>query len=102
MIEETKECHKHGLTKHKAYGKEKKTRCLKCSYDKITEQRRKNKVKLVMHFGGKCIRCGYNKCVDALTFHHRNPEEKEKALQRDGVEEKIPTNAYVRCEIGKI
>lgn len=31
----------------------------------------------------------------------RNPEEKETALQRDGVEEKIPTNAYVRCEIGK-
>lgn len=31
----------------------------------------------------------------------RNPEEKEKALQRDGVEEKIPTNAYVHCEIGK-
>lgn len=24
----------------------------------------------------KCERCGYNKCVGALSFHHRNPEEK--------------------------
>ena len=26
---------------------------------------------------GKCIICGYNKSLHALTFHHRNPEEKE-------------------------
>lgn len=24
--------------------------------------------------------CGYNRCVDALEFHHENPEEKEFKL----------------------
>lgn len=37
-------------------------------------QKRKNQ--LVKMSGGKCLICGYNKCVDALIFHHRNPEEK--------------------------
>lgn len=31
----------------------------------------------VEYLGGKCIICGYNKCLWALEFHHRNPEEKE-------------------------
>lgn len=32
-------------------------------------QRRK-KIHAVNAYGGKCIRCGYNKCIDALEFHH--------------------------------
>jgi hypothetical protein len=27
--------------------------------------------------GGKCQRCGYNRCLAALDFHHINPEDKE-------------------------
>lgn len=26
--------------------------------------------------GGKCCKCGYNKCLAALQFHHRNPKDK--------------------------
>lgn len=26
--------------------------------------------------GGKCIKCGYNKCPRALSFHHRDPSSK--------------------------
>lgn len=26
--------------------------------------------------GNKCEKCGYNRCPQSLTFHHRNPEEK--------------------------
>ena len=26
----------------------------------------------------KCQKCGYDKCAEALDFHHINPEEKEK------------------------
>ena len=26
--------------------------------------------------GGKCQSCGYNKCIRALTFHHRDPSTK--------------------------
>lgn len=32
---------------------------------------------LKLEYGGKCINCGYNKCLDALQFHHIDPAEKE-------------------------
>ena len=41
------------------------------------ERWRNRKVKAVEYLGGKCCKCGYNKCIWALEFHHRNPNEKE-------------------------
>ena len=39
---------------------------------------RKNiKIKMVEYKGGKCEICGYNKCIEALEFHHTNPKEKD-------------------------
>lgn len=38
------------------------------------------KIKLVEMKGGKCQKCGYDKCIGALQFHHRNPEEKSFEL----------------------
>ena len=35
---------------------------------------KKQAVKLL---GGKCSICGYNKCIDALEFHHKDPSIKE-------------------------
>jgi hypothetical protein len=35
---------------------------------------------MVEYKGGKCMRCGYNKCINALEFHHKNPDEKEFTL----------------------
>jgi 5-methylcytosine-specific restriction endonuclease McrA len=35
------------------------------------------KLTLVNMLGGKCMRCGYDKCLAALTFHHINPEDKK-------------------------
>ena len=34
------------------------------------------KQKMVEYLGGKCVCCGYSKCLAALDFHHKNPEEK--------------------------
>jgi hypothetical protein len=42
----------------------------------VMDNRKKTKHRAVEYLGGKCRLCGYNKCVEALTFHHRNPEEK--------------------------
>ncbi len=42
--------------------------------------RKKAKVKLVEYKGGKCEECGYNKCIDALEFHHLNPNEKDFSI----------------------
>lgn len=38
---------------------------------------KKQAVKLL---GGKCCICGYDKCIDALEFHHRDPSIKEFKL----------------------
>lgn len=71
-----KECPKHGLTEHvlQTNGSYK---CKECRKDAVVDIRRRNKIKLVEYKGGKCEICGYDKCIDALEFHHLNPDEKE-------------------------
>ncbi len=65
--------------------------CYECSGDSTrsiyatrkhqkTILRRSMKLQGIKILGGKCCRCGYNKCIDALEFHHLNPEEKEFKL----------------------
>lgn len=51
----------------------------------VVNWRRRTKEKLVEYKGGKCIKCGYNKCVDALEFHHKNPNEKEFGISTKGI-----------------
>lgn len=46
----------------------------------VISWRQDKKVKLVNYKGGKCERCGYDKCVQALQFHHLNPDEKDFAI----------------------
>jgi hypothetical protein len=36
---------------------------------------RRSKYKKLL--GGKCEKCGYNKCLDALQFHHKDPSQKD-------------------------
>ena len=33
---------------------------------------------------GKCERCGYSKCVDALDFHHLDPKSKDFNISKNG------------------
>lgn len=44
-----------------------RTLCGSCA---VTRAQRKKKLKAISEFGGKCVKCGYNKCPDALEFHH--------------------------------
>lgn len=37
----------------------------------------RKKVEAVKSKGGKCTRCGYSGCIEALDFHHVDPSEKE-------------------------
>lgn len=39
--------------------------------------RKRIKEKAVLYKGGKCFICGYDKCNQAMDFHHLNPKEKE-------------------------
>ena len=77
-------CKKHGRTKHKIQNDGHK-RCVRCGSEAVTSCRRKAKIKLVKMFGGKCSRCSYDKCISALTFHHRDPSEKEFGLASNGI-----------------
>lgn len=70
-----KVCKHHGLTNHRVMPG--RLRCRKCATAAVTKRRRKLKQELVAHFGGACVVCGYNKCISALQFHHKDPSEKD-------------------------
>jgi hypothetical protein len=44
---------------------------------KMTSFHRQTKQKAVEYKGGKCEKCGYDKSLAALVFHHRDPKEKD-------------------------
>ena len=50
---------------------------IKADKEDINIKRKINKTILLEKFGGKCRICGYNKCIAALEFHHKNPEMKK-------------------------
>lgn len=39
-------------------------------------------MELIEYAGGKCMVCGYNKCIRALEFHHIDPLQKEFTISR--------------------
>lgn len=51
----------------------------------VTLRRRRLKELLVEYRGGKCIICGYNKCVWALDLHHIDDSTKEFGLSVRGL-----------------
>lgn len=54
----------------------------KLNVSRVLEKRRDTKRRLVEYKGGKCEKCGYNKCISALEFHHINPLEKEYVISK--------------------
>lgn len=77
----TKKCRKHGNTLHYLEGKN-YYRCKECKRERTRKYRKTTKQKLVDLFGGSCQICGYNKCTEALQFHHIRHEDKEFGLNR--------------------
>lgn len=51
--------------------------CNSCS---VNKRRVGLKQKCVDYKGGKCVVCGYNKCNEALDFHHIDESTKEFAI----------------------
>lgn len=50
----------------------------------VKKRRRKLKQMAIEYKGGKCEECGYNKSNYALTFHHKDPNEKEFGIGGKG------------------
>lgn len=48
--------------------------------EKVQKWRSKVKEKAIKFLGGKCCKCGYDKCFDALDFHHMNSDNKTDTI----------------------
>jgi hypothetical protein len=77
-----KDCKKHGKSmfvfENRGY-----YRCMKCRVEATARKRRRYKQKYVDYKGGKCSRCGYDKCNGALHFHHPD-DNKEFSITKGG------------------
>ncbi len=52
---------------------------------KAVDKRRKEiRKKAIEYKNGKCAICGYDKCLQALEFHHQNSNEKDFGISAKG------------------
>lgn len=72
-----------GPLSNKGYARYKKN-CIRCDKRHWRAKERLERVRLRRSFGGKCQRCGYERCADALHFHHVHGRI-EKAVKRGKV-----------------
>ena len=56
--------------------------CKQCWTGRRVAYHQNNKREAVDYLGGSCQICGYDKCVAALEFHHRDPTKKDFAISR--------------------
>ena len=52
--------------------------------DAVRNRRRKIGIMSIKYKGGKCEECGYNRCIEALEFHHTDPSEKDFSISSKG------------------
>jgi hypothetical protein len=93
----TLECPRHGITRFQRGGKG-GYRCLRRRSEAVARRRRRVTEILVDEAGGACQACGYNRCIAALEFHHRDPAAKRFALRHRGVARSL---AKARAEANK-
>lgn len=85
MPDITKICKIHGETLFRIdKSRSIRYRCKKCNTEAVQKRRKKVKELAVEYKGGSCERCGYNKCIEALDFHHKDPKEKDFGIAQKG------------------
>lgn len=80
--------------------------CKCCSHDTQMKRLKLAKFLAVQYRGGRCQICGYDKCIDALDFHHLDPDEKDfsfserraTALDRGRLKQSIKTELD-KCQL---
>lgn len=50
----------------------------------VSRWRRRLKQKAIEYKGGRCARCGYDRCAGAMVFHHMDPTQKDFAIGSKG------------------
>jgi transposase len=78
------ECRVHGITDFITH-RDGSSSCARCRAESVTRWRRRAKAILVAEAGGSCAICGYDRCLGALEFHHRDPAEKRFNLGGRGL-----------------
>jgi len=63
----------------------------------VVEFRQRRKKWAVDAFGGKCGICGYNKCVEALDFHHIDPNKKDFPITASTVNRQVFVEELRKC-----
>lgn len=76
-------CRSCGETDKDKFYTQSQYQCKSC-WNKRTYQTAKDKILEYMESrgGAKCCRCGYDKYIGALDFHHRDPAEKDPTWSR--------------------
>ena len=74
-------------------------KCKKC-WNSYTTKRGKDKIEQYMESrgGAKCSRCGYDKYIGALDFHHRDPNTKDPSWSRGWAIDKLKKELD-KCDI---
>ena len=50
----------------------------------VRKRRKKIRKMAVEYKGGKCEKCGYNRCIEALEFHHNDVTQKDFGISNKG------------------
>jgi hypothetical protein len=91
-------CKKHGTVRgYKAKGYKNGYRCGICADVGVNNWRIKRREELIDNLGGKCFRCGYNKCRQALEFHHIDPGTKLFELSVTGMRKNASKEEAKKC-----
>ena len=93
----TRECRQHGVTEFWLEGRG-YYRCKRCRMERVVRRRRQMKAILVEQAGGRCVLCGYDRCIAGLHFHHVDPDSKQFNLSMQGVTRSLTT---ARAEMAK-
>lgn len=77
------ECRTCPTTGEENFYKNARYQCKSC-WNKRTGQAQKDRVKEIkIEYGGKCSKCGYDRYLGALDFHHLDPTQKEFTFSKN-------------------
>jgi transposase-like protein len=103
-------CRHHGETDFYVEPTNAHYKCKQCRKERVARRRNEVKNELVRMAGGRCLLCGYDRCLGALQFHHVDRNAKAFGLSYKGhtksfeklLEEArkcVPLCANCHCEV---